>query len=326
MNITITDTSIALYDDGKTFPLLEKPVFPHFHQNVTKRPYISSYYAATETIWAHCQAGMELLADYCHDDPHYGCYALLFHRLYPLLLSSSHAKNVVSYGPPADYGVYKVFQNFMTFLQEGNALTALPQSAYVFTTLKDGSCHAFLYCLDAFPSLPAVCDAIGKVRPGGLALLYTIKDPLPAEFNELCAQAETDRFGPCIVYAFTINETLSAFAYENGSEHVILSRAEEVLKRTGDLQNLVHAMLTDTSLPADAYLIAITILQQTEEILLSLYDYLEDDELPVLANALKECILNYYGGISRQCELTSYKEKLTQSSETFFAAIEREFQ
>lgn len=326
MRITITDTSIALDDGAKTFQLLEKPVFPYFHHNVTKKPYISSYYETVETIWEHCQTDMELLADACHSSPYYTCYALLFHRLFPLLLSSSQVKNVIVYDPLTDCGAYRVFQKFMRFLEEDSALTALPQSPYAFTLLKEGSCHAFLYCLDALPSLPAVCDAISKVKPGGLILLYTIKDPLPAELEELCAMGEKDSFGSCTVYAFTVDETLSAFALENGSAHVICSRAEEVLKRTGDLQNLISSMLSDTPLPGDAYFIAVLILQQTEEILLSLYDYLEDDGLPVHANVLKESVLNYYVGISRQCDLTSYREKLTQSSELFFAAIEREFQ
>ena len=325
MNIQITDTCITLEEGVESFLLFEKPVLPDY-QNVTARPYISTYFGDSATIWSRLQICTEFLADFCHEDPYYGCYNLLFRRLYSLLLSSSQPKNVVSYGPPADCGAYRVFQDFMTFLQNGSALTALSQSSYAFTTLKESSCHAFLYCLDVFPSLSAVCDAISKVRPGGLVLLYTIKEPLPAGLNELCAHAEKDCFAHCTVYTFTINEPLSAFALANGSENAILSRAEEVLKRAKDLQNLVNAMLTGTPLPGDAYFIAVTILQQTEEILLSLYDYLEDDELPVYANILKESILNYYAGVSRQCGLTSYREKLTQSSELFFAAVEREFQ
>lgn len=326
MKITITDTCITLEDNGEICKLLEQPVFPNFHHNVTKRPYISSYYETAETIWTHCQTDMEYLADYCHGDPCFGCYALLFRRLYPLLLSSSQAKNVISYGPTADCGLYRVLQNFMTFLQEGSALTALPQSTYAFTALGESSCHAFLYCLDVFPSLPAVCDAIGKVRPGGLFLLYTTNETLPADFSELCAKAEKDRLGLCAVYAFTMDEALSEFADANGSGNVLFSRAEEVLKRAGDLQNLVQSMLAGASLPKDIYSIAALILQQTEEILLSIYDYLENDELPILTNALKEAVLNYYVGLSGQFSLDTYREKLTHASEVFFAAIEREFQ
>lgn len=326
MKLTITDTSITLNDGVETFNLMEKPIFPNFYHNVTKRPYISSYYKVTETIWTYCQTSMERLADFCHEEPYYACYTLLFRRLYPLMLSSSQAKNVVSYGLPADCGAHKVFQDFMHFLHEGNALTALSQSTYALTALKENSFHAFLYCLDAFPSLSAVCDAIGKVRPGGLVLLYTIKEMLPAELNGLCAHAEKDCFAHGIVYTLTVDGAISEFACANGSEPVILSRAEEILKRVGDLKNLVQAMLTGSALPGDAYFIAVVILQQTEEILLSVYDYLENDELPVRANILKESVLNYYVGISRQCDLTSYREKLTEASETFFAAIAQEFQ
>lgn len=324
MNIQITDTCITLGEGVESFLLFEKPALPNY-QNVTARPYISIYLGDGATIWSRLQVCTELLADFCHEDPYYACYTLLFRRLYPLLLSSSQAKNVVSYGLPADCGAHKVLQDFMHFLHEGNALTALPQSTYAYTTLKENSFHAFLYCLDAFPSLFAVCDAISKVRPGGLVLLYTIKETLPAELNGLCAHAEKDCFAHCMVYTLTVDGALSEFACANGSEPVILSRAEEVLKRVGDLKNLVQAMLTGSALPGDAYFIAVVILQQTEQILLSVYDYLENDELPVRANILKESVLNYYVGISRQCDLTSYREKLTESSETFFAAIAQEF-
>lgn len=324
MRLNITDTCISLTDGAETFILFEKPQFPDY-QNVTARPYLTSYFIEGESIWTHLQADIELLADFCHEESYYVCYTLLFRRLYPLLLSSSQTKNVVSYGLPADCGAHKVLHDFMRFLHEGNALTALSQSSYAFTALKENSFHAFLYCLDAFPSLSAVCDAIGKVRPGGLVLLYTIKETLPAELNGLCALAEKDCFAHCMVYTLTVDGAISEFACANGSESVILSRAEAVLKRVGDLQNLVHAMLSDTPLLEDACLIAALILQQTEEILLSVYDYLENDELPVYANALKECVLNYYGGLSRHCDIASYKTKLKHASEVFFAAAEREF-
>lgn len=325
MNIEITDICITLKNGAESFNILEKPVFPHYHQNVTKRPYVSCYYEACETIWDHCRTGMELLADFCHEDPYFGCYALLFRRLYPLLLSSSQAKNVLAYGQPADCGAYKVLQNFMTFLQEGNALTALAQSSFSFMALGEQSCHAFLYCLDTQPSPAAVCDAMRKVRQGGLFLLYTLRDSQPAWLDPLCEKGEKDRFGPCTVYAFIVDEALSEFACANGSENVVFSRAEEVLKRAGDLQNLVQSMLTDTALPKDVYSITALILQQTEEILLSVYDYLENDELPILANALKEAVLNYYVGINGQYDVTAYREKLIQSSEIFFSAIAAEF-
>lgn len=325
MIVKITDTCITLEEGADTFTLLKKPVFPHFHDNVTKRAYISSYYEAGETIWAYCQASMETLADLCHDDPYFGCYAMLFCRLYPLLLSSSQAKNVISYGLPANHGARQVLQNFMTFLQEGNALTTLPQSPFSLVSLGGQSSHAFLYCLDACPTLTAVCDAICKVKPGGLFILYTIKEALPAELAGLCAQAQKDRFGTCTLYTLTADEALCEFAGTNGSENAILSRADMILQRVNDLQEPLQAMLAGAALPADVYLITALILQQTEEILLSIYDYLENDELPIRANNLKEAVLSYLVGIDGGFDLTDYRENLTQASESFFAAIQKEF-
>lgn len=324
MNLKITDTRITLEEGTQTYTLLEKPTIPDY-SNVTARPYISTYYTNIATIWDYFCFCLENLPASCPDDPYLGCYALIFRRLFPLLLSSSQAKNVASYGPPVNCGAYGFLQEFMSFLQEGNALTALAQSSFAFLTLAEHSCHAFLYCLDTCPTLSAVCDAMGKVRPDGCLLLYSIKGSLPAELAALCAQAEKDSFGPCTIYALTVNKTLTDFTRANGTESFLLSRSAEVEKRAGDLQGLVQAMLAGAALPDDAYIIASAVLQQIEEILLSLYDYLEDDELPIRTNALKESVINYYVGTGRHCDLTAYREKLTQTSEIFFAAVDREF-
>lgn len=325
MNIKTTDTCITLEEGAETFTLLEKLLLPDY-QNVTARPYISFYYKKGETVWERFRLCMERLSVFCPDDPYLGCYALAFRRLYTLLLSSSQAKNVIAYGPAPDCGAYKVYQDFMTFLQEGNALTALAQSPYSFAALTNNACSALLYCLDTCPALTAVCDAMEKIKTGGLLLFYTLHGDLPSELRQLLDRAERDSFGSCTVYALTLDESLFAFAQANSSENFILSRAEEVEKRVSDLRGLTQAMLAGASLPEDTYTITAVILQQTEEILLSIYDYLENDEIPVLANALKEAVLNYYVGIDGGYELTTYREKLSQASETFFTAIEQEFQ
>lgn len=324
MNLKITDTCITLEEGAQVYTLLEKPKVPDY-SNVTARPYISAYPVVTTTIWENFCSCMENLPVSCPDDAYLGCYALIFRRLYSLLLSSSQAKNVVSYGLPVNCGAYNSFQKFMSFLQEGNALTALAQSSFSLLTVAECSCHAFLYCLDVWPALPAVCDAISKVRPGGHLLLYTRMETLPAELADLCAQAQKDSFGSCILYTFSVDGSLTEFALANDTAAFLLPHTAEITKRAEDLQGLIQAMLAGAALPGDAYFIAVTILQQTEELLLSLYDYLEDDGLPVRANALKEAVLNYYVGIVRHCDLTSYREKLTQSSEIFFDAVGKEF-
>lgn len=322
MKITITDTCVSLEEGDQIFTLLERPIIPDY-SNVTARPYFVYYYAKSETVWERFCFCMGRLMDLCPNDPYLGCYALVFRRLYSILLSGSQAKNVIGYGEALDCGAYKAYQDFMTFLQKGNALTALAISPFSLMAVANGSCYALLYRLDTCPTLAAVCDAIEKVKPGGLILLYTLKDTLPAELNALCGQAEKDSFGSCTVYALTMDETLADYVQANSSEAFILSRIEALLQRVGDLRNLTGAMLAG-SCSADAYPIAVIILQQTEEILLSLYDYLEDDELPVRANVLKEAVLNYYAGVCSHCDLTTYAEKLTQSSEMFYDAVAKE--
>lgn len=325
MTIEATDTSIALKEGDLSYPLLEKPSFPNYG-NVTAMPHITYYFIEGETIWERLSLNMTRFADFCPDDPYLGCYALILRRLYPRLLADNQAKNVLAYGADTDCMAYRVIQDFMTYLHKGNALTALALSPFSLTALSPGSCAALLYRLDTCPASAAVCDAINKIKPGGLLLLYTLKETPPAELAFLCTQAQKDNFGSCTLYTLTINEAVMHFAREHGTEAFVLTRSSELQRRAADLKNLVQAMLTGSALPGDAYFIAVVILQQTEEILLSVYDYLENDELPVRANILKESVLNYYIGISRQCDLTSCREKLTEASETFFAAIAQEFQ
>lgn len=325
MTIELTDTCVILKEGGLSYTLLEKPKFPDYN-NVTAQPYFTYYYFKVETIWDRLSLNIARFADFCPGDPYLGCYALILRRLYPLLLSDNRAKNLAVYGADTDCMAYRVIQDFMTFLHKGNALTALALSPFSLTAVSPASCAAFLYRLDTCPSLAAVCDAINKVKPGGLLLLYTVKESLPPELAPLCAQAQKDSFVSCTLYTLTVDEALMDFARENSAEASVMTHAAEITRRVNDLQNLIPAILSNAVLPDDAYFIAVTILQQTEEILLSIYDYLENDELPVLANVLKEAVLNYYMGVSGQYSLDTYRGKLTQSSELFFSAMEQEFQ
>lgn len=324
MKINVYDACIALEYRGESLILLEKPQKPDY-TNVTARPYYAFYYVEGESVWDRLCLSMANLMDYCPNDPYLGCYALILRRLYPVLLSSNQAKNIIAYGADTDCMAYRVIQDFMTFLHKGNALTALALSPFSLMAVYPSSCIALLYRLDTCSALAAVCDAISKVKPGGLILLYTVKETLPAELNTLCTRAEKDSFGSCTVYALTMDETLSDLVQANSTEAFLLSHSAEITKRANDLRGLIQAMLAGAALPDGVWLIAVTILQQTEELLLSLYDYLEDDELPVRANALKEAVLNCYVGISHHHDLTSYREKLAHTSEIFFAAIEKEF-
>lgn len=324
MRIITTGTCVSLEESGQFFTLLEKPALPDY-SNITKRPYFSVYYSEGETVWERLSCSMAKFAELCRDDPYLGCYALLLHRLYPLLLSDNRAKNLAAYGAGTDCMAYRVIQDFMTFLHTGSALTALALSPFSFTAVSPGSCSALLYRLDTCPAPAAVCDAINKVKPGGLFLLYTIKETVSEELVCLCTKAKKDSFGPCTLYTLTVDEAVMDFARENGSEAFVLARASEITRRAEDLGGLIQAMLAGTALPDDAWFIAVTILQQTEELLLSLYDYLENDELPVFANALKEAVLNYHTGINRQSDLTSYQKDLAETAEIFFTAVETEF-
>ncbi len=323
MKINVTDTCVTLEESGDTFTLLDKPKLPDY-SNVTPRPHFTYYYTECETVWDRFCFCMEKLPDFCPEDPYLGCYALMFRRLYPLLLSGNQAKNIIAYGTPTDCGAYRVFQDFMTFLQEGNSLTALAQSPFSFTALAEASCSALLYRLDTCPAPAAVCDAMEKVKSGGLILLYTLRETLLPELHFLENKAKKDSFDSCTVYALTMDESLLTFAQANSVGSFILSRTMEIQKRADDLQNLIRSMLDGSPCPEEAYTVAAVILQQTEEILLSLYDYLENDELPIRTNALKEALLNYYVGICGGFDLTTYREKLTQSSHLFFTSLEAE--
>ncbi len=323
MKLSTTDTSVILEEDALSLTLSEKPAFPDY-TNVTARPQIVYYYKEEETVWERYCLCVQRLGESCPDDPFLGCYALLLRQLYPLLLSSSQPKNVIAYGMPTD-GVAQIYQDLMTFLQKDSALTVLGPSPFAFTAAAEGSCHALLYCLDASPLLTAVCDAIEKVRPGGIFLLYTAKGTLPAAFSALCAQAETDNFSSCTVFRFSVNDALLTFAGENGTTAYVSSYAEKIFAALDDLRNLLRKMTADPSLAADGFTYAALLLQQTEENLLALYDYLENDALPILTNRLKEGVLDLAAAAGNGFDTAAYREKLTQSSEEFFTALEKEF-
>ena len=325
MTIKITDTSVILEDNALQYPLMQKPELPDYG-NVTAMPHFACYYIDGETIWEHFCFCMGTLPTLCPDDPYLGCYALIMRCLYPLLLSDNQAKNLAAYGAGTDCMAYRIIQDFMTFLHKGNALTTLALSPFSLTAISPGSCAALLYRLDACPAPTVICDAINKVKPGGLLLLYTIKETLPAELAALCTQAQRDSFGSCTLYTLTISEALIDFARENGTEAFLLARSAEITKRANDLQSLLRVILSAAPCPADTYLFAALLLQQTEEILLSIYDYLEDNELPIRANGLKETVLNHYTGSHDGFCLSACVEKLTQLSEIFFAAVANEFQ
>lgn len=325
MQINVTDTSVILEEGADSLTLFEKLDFPDY-SNFTTRPLITYYYEPEETIWERFSLSMPRLMEYCPADPYLGCYALLLRRLYPVLLSDARAKNVASYGAPADCGAHLIFQDFMTFLQKGNGLTALPLSPFSIGALADGSFHAFLYRLDVCPALQAVCDALRKVRKGGRFLLYTIQEKPPAELAPLLDLAKKDCFSSCTVYRLTIDEALLSFALAQGTEAFLLAGREELLRRAGDLQNLTRALAADPAFPKQGLLMATALLQQTEEILLTLTDHLKNEHLPLLANALKEAVLDYALGGGAGAAPDVYRRKLTEASENFFAAVSAEFQ
>lgn len=325
MTIRITDSSVILEDGPLQHPLMQKPELPDYG-NVTAMPLFSCYYIDGETIWERLCSCMGALPKLCPDDPYLGCYALILRRLYPLLLSDNQAKNLAAYGAGTDCMAYRVIQDFMTFLHKGNALTALALSPFSMTAISPGSCAALLYRLDACPAAAAVCDAVNRVKPGGLLLLYTVKETLPDELVSLFAQAQKDNFSFCTLYTLTVDETLMDFARANGTEAFLLARSAEITRRANDLQDLLNVIPNAAPCPADTYLFAALLLQQTEEILLSIYDYLEDDELPIRTNALKEAVLNHYAGSIDGFSLSAYTEKLTEMSKNFFTAVANEFQ
>lgn len=324
MTIRTTDTSILLEDGTLQHPLMQKPELPDYG-NVTPRPYFACCYIDGETIWERLCFCMETLPKLCPGDPYLGCYALILRHLYPLLLSDNQAKNLAAYGAGTDCMAYRAIQDFMTFLHKGNALTALAWSPFSMTAVSPGSCAALLYRLDTCPAPAAVCDAVNRVKPGGLLLLYTIKETLPDELVSLCAQAQKDSFCSCTLYTLTVDEALMDFARANGTEAFLLARSAEITKRANDLRNLLNVIPDTAPCPEDTYLFAALLLQQTEEILLSIYDYLEDEELPIRANALKEAVLNHYTGSRDGLGLSIFTEKLTEMSENFFAAVASEF-
>ncbi|MBD5457955.1 MAG: hypothetical protein HDR27_05200, partial [Lachnospiraceae bacterium] len=75
----------------------------------------------------------------------------------------------------------------------------------------------------------------------------------------------------------------------------------------------------------DGYLYAVEMLWQIETALLDLYDALENPELPILANRLKEAAMDCFVGISGRADMQRYFHRMQQESRIFDEAMQAEF-
>lgn len=326
MKIEINDNNISLNDGagGTACIIMKKPEVDDY-SNVTARPLVLNYHLVEKTIWERSCHFMQELQNTCGESPYLACYSLLFEQLYPVLLSSSQVKNIICYGMDEGERVSAVFQDFMTFLQEGSSFILLPGKPFVFSTLLNKSCQAAVVSLDKCVDLKIICDAISKIRDGGRLLLYTKKADVPDGLSALTGRALKRSFGSCTVYSITIDADVSAFAYENNSESEIMPSVEVLLNTLESLSGLTSAMENDVECPLEIYSSAVELLWQIENQLLNLYDVLENPELPTLANLLKEALMDCYIGIANQFDVETYFDRMWRAARMFYEKMEAEF-
>ncbi len=330
MNITITETNITLQTDdaASTYTVLTKPDIADYG-NATIRPLVTTYHLRTETIWDRFGQCMQILSDQYGDDIHCGCYAMILSSLYAPLLSSSQAKNILFYGQETAGPFLAILQDFMTFLQAESSLVSLPRNPFVFSGLANGAWHGMIIDLDVCDSLQTVCDAISKTRQGGTILLYTSSDTSidtsTGEAAQLLRHAVKTVFASCTLYLFTMNEELDSLVYPAAAETLVLAQTEGFPAQIQELKLITQHMEQGDNRPEDC-LYAMELLVRAEQVLLASYDYLENPGLPVSANALKEAIMDCYIGQCDGINTSVYPERLHQTAQTFYEAIEMEFQ
>lgn len=325
MNIIINDTNITLQTDDGTSShiLLTKPDIADYG-NVTTRPLVKSYHLVRETIWERFCECVQEINEHCRHDIHCDCYLMTFGPLYTALLSNSQAKNILYYGKKEASSFLSSLQDFMTFLQADSSLVSLPLHPLVFSGLANGSWHAIVMDLDAGCNIRTVCDAITKVRKGGILLLYTALDAPADDMAGLLHHAVKTAFSSCTLYTFTMEPSLCELLYPYSAEALVLTYTEELLTHAAKVNSLTQNILQGEYLPEDCRY-AMELLTTAEKDLLALYDYLEDPCLPVYANTLKEALMDCCIGLSDGTETQVYLDKLRLAAQIFFTAIESEF-
>lgn len=324
MKVIINDDKILINNETGSiaYTVMTKPEIDDY-SNLTVKPLVTNYHLVQETIWKRSCRVVQEMQDSCKDSPYFACYIMLFASLYPMLISSSQAKNIICYGMNRDEGVLVLFQDFMGFLQENNSLIDLPPNPFALSAILNKSCHAALVSLDACTDNQTIYDAISKLRNGGLLLLYTNQDKAIDE--SLSHLATKQVFDSCIIYAINIDERISTAAFENNSESMILPIIDNLMTQFEDLNSLTNTIVQTSGLSLESYPYAITLTNQIERNLIELYDIIEQPRLPIFANAMKEALMDCYIAASNRLDMETCLERLYKETDTFNEAMISEF-
>lgn len=325
MRIITNDTNVILQsaDGTLSHTLLTKPNLEDYG-NLTVRPLVTSYHLVKETVWERFCRCMQDLDSRFEKDPYLACYAMTFSALYPFLLSGSQAKNILYYGSPDTTAFLPILQDFMRFLQPDSSLIALSDNPFVFSGLADGSWHGAVIGLDTVSETGTICDAISKIRKNGILLLYTAAGTLPDELTPFLHRAVKTSFTSYSLYTVTVDDALHALAEPDTAAAHVLDRVELFSARMQELTQLLQP--AETELPnREACLTAVGLLGQMEALLYAVYDYLEDQALPLYADQLKEAIADYFSRLDSPSDIPACADRLYQAARLFFDAAEAEF-
>ncbi|MBD5444464.1 MAG: hypothetical protein HDR29_02820 [Lachnospiraceae bacterium] len=326
MRIEIYDDKILVdnENDDNPFVIMKKPDIDDY-SNITARPLVATYHLTKETIWERACHYADKLQLVCGESQYFACYILIFMEMYPMLLSSSQVKNVIFYGMEEESEAVYLFREFMDFLQMDNALVQLPPKPNVFSTILNKSCHAAIVSLDVCNEMRTICDIVSKIRIGGKVFLYTINDRECDCLSGLFSNAKKNILNSCVLYSITVNADVSTFAFENNSEALILPLVNDLLNKFEEIKNLTPVMKIPDECPLEVYPYAIEIMDKMERMFLELYDVLENPDLPVLANTLKESLMDFYIGSSNGFNVQTYLDRMCHEMEKFCEMMEIEF-
>lgn len=325
MKIEVEKERLLLCDEnGVSHVLMQKPDIEDY-RNLSKKMLVTHYHLKEETIWERFCGCMSALEKRCGESVYFSCYSLLFAELFPVFIGNSQMKNIICYGMEEADGAVAIFRNFAEFTQEGSSFIALPASPFVFSAVLNRSCQAAVVCMDVCRELQTICDAVSKIKKGGRLFLYAKNGEMPAAFSTLSGLLEKKVPGPCAVWSVPVGEELLAFAQENDADAAVMPEVSCLCGIFEELETLIRAVEQEEQIPPQVYLRMVELLWEMEEIMLRLYNILDNPELPVLATVLREVAMDCYIGSFCRDEIGDYFDRMRRESTVFAEAVRAEF-
>lgn len=326
MNILSNEQGIYLENtSGKdNILLIPKPDYDNL-QNLTRKPLLRSYHLSFPSLWDKTVSCAQTIAGLSKEPTVTAGAEFIFAALYAKLTSNSQRKTILCLDMPTGNGLIEILHDFIIFVNPENSMITLSSQSCGLNAVQSQSCHILLCCLEQCADFSALCDAVCKVRPGGFLLFYTFGQPSFPGLSFLLTPAKKLSYG-----SFTLYETASdTDLFSQAAPYTTDAKTEKTLS---DIASIVDSLLpffslSETTQTADVslYLSSARLLSNLENALLSLYDLLENTELPLLVNRLKRETMYCYIAMTDGDDYIPYENKVKQQCAVLIPLLEQEF-